>query len=464
MPGISHLVPMVEIAKLIAQRDDRFHITFLLFNHPPDKQVNAYIQSLDRTDDIFVHNRLAFLELPELENPVDRRSSRFLELLVEGYSPTIKQIIIQEKYFGSDSEGRRPAAGIIIDMFFTGLIDVANELNIPAFVLYTSSASSLALFFHFQTLRDQGVDVTELGDPTSDLEIPGFERRVPGWAVPMVVLEKDGGSIGFLNQIRRYRETKGIIVNTFTDVESSVIRSMSKDPGLPKIYDVGPIVNLNPTEGGAVGEDRESIVRWLDDHPPSSVVYLCFGSIGSFCVDQVREIADGLEKSGYRFVWSLRGHEKIVDVVPVGFLDRTAEIGKVIGWAPQIAILSHRAVGGFVSHCGWNSVLESLWFGVPIGAWPLYAEQQLNAYRLVEELGVGVDVKMDFRWDIRTKTGDVLVKAGVIEEGIRKLMDLEDEGLRSKVKAISQLIKKATLGDGSRSASLDRFIGDVFKN
>ncbi|KAE8690105.1 Anthocyanidin 3-O-glucosyltransferase 6 [Hibiscus syriacus] len=117
------------------------------------------------------------------------------------------------------------------------------------------------------------------------------------------------------------------------------------------------------------------------------------------------------EQSGHRFLWSLRrpeeavkgmmriptDYENMAEVLPEGFLDRTADIGKVIGWAPQAAILGHPATGGFISHCGWNSTLESIWFGVPMVAWPLFAEQQLNALTLVEELGLAVEIKMDYR-------------------------------------------------------------------
>ncbi|GAB2255307.1 hypothetical protein Droror1_Dr00009085 [Drosera rotundifolia] len=459
MPGISHLIPMVEMAKLIARRDDRFSISFLIVSHPPDKQVNSYLDSLDRSSDIFVNNRITFLELPELEKPLERSSRRFIENVVEGYSPIIKQII-KEKVSGTD----RPACGIIVDMFCTGIIDVANDLNVPAYVLYTSSASSLALLLHFQDLQHKkGVDVTELGGPDTELDIPGFEKPVPGWAVPTVLLDKsvDGGSVGILNQVKRYREAKGIIVNTFTAVESSVIPALSQDPDVPTVYDVGPIVNLNPTSGG---DERDWIVAWLDEQPPSSVVFLCFGSIGGFAVDQVKEIAYGLEKSGKRFLWSLRGHDNLDDLLPVGFVDRTAGIGKIIGWAPQIDVLAHRAIGGFVSHCGWNSVMESLWFGVPLGTWPLYAEQQLNAFRLVLELGLAVEIKMDYRWDMRTRTSGVLVNADEIGNGIKKLMDLENEGLRSKVNKMSEEIRKAAGKGGSCYASVDRFIEDVFKN
>ncbi|XP_057982257.1 UDP-glycosyltransferase 71A16-like [Malania oleifera] len=177
------------------------------------------------------------------------------------------------------------------------------------------------------------------------------------------------------------------------ELESHALESILLDGNIPPVYPVGPILNLQQQqEAGPAG-----IMTWLDEQPPLSAVFLCFGSMGSFGPDQVKEIARALERSGYRFLWSLRRppskeigamiseYVDLQEVLPEGFLDRTIHTGKVIGWAPQVAILSHPAIGGFVSHCGWNSTLESVWCGVPIATWPMYAEQQINAFQRERE-------------------------------------------------------------------------------
>lgn len=137
----------------------------------------------------------------------------------------------------------------------------------------------------------------------------------------------------------------------------------------------------------------------------------------------------------------------------------------MIGWAPQVEVLAHPSVGGFVTHCGWNSTLESLWFGVPTAAWPLYAEQQLNAFGMVVEHGMAVEVKMDYRKDVAAETKEV-VGAEVIGRAIRRLM--EDGGgnkrMKEKVREMSGRSRKALEEGGSAHSAVGRFIGEVLNN
>nr|KAJ0219081.1 hypothetical protein LSAT_V11C300149590 [Lactuca sativa] len=181
--------------------------------------------------------------------------------------------------------------------------------------------------------------------------------------------------------------------------------------------------------------------------------------MGCFEEVQVKEIAYALEQSGHRFVWSLRrpppsfnvlpgDYEDPGVVLPDGFLERTKGTGKVIGWAPQVSLLAHEAVGGFVSHCGWNSMLESLWFGVPTATWPIYGEQQMNAFEMVVELGLAVEIKLDYKNNVFNPGGDVaIVKAKEVESGIRRVI-MEDNELREKVKEMSKMSRAAVTEGG----------------
>lgn len=263
-------------------------------------------------------------------------------------------------------------------------------------------------------------------------------------------------------------------MNTFLEFESYALHSLSNGKN-PPVYPVGPIVKHVGDARDLPSDENKDIMEWLDDQPPSSVMFLCFGSWGSFCGKQVKEIACALEHCGHRFLWSLRkpssqkgkaespsDYLNFQEILPEGFLDRTIKIGKVIGWAPQVEILAHPAVGGFASHCGWNSTLESVRFGVPVAAWPLYAEQQFNAFQMVIDLGLAVEIKMDYRRDF-LGDNEIIVSSEDIVKAIKHVME-EDGEVRKKVKEMSRISEKSLKDGGSSFSSLGRLIEDMIDN
>ncbi|KFK23129.1 hypothetical protein AALP_AAs61551U000200 [Arabis alpina] len=298
-------------------------------------------------------------------------------------------------------------AGFVVDMFCTSMIDLANEFGVPSYMVYTSNATFLGISLHIQEMYD----------------------------------EKNGGPGG---------------------------------GDLPQVYPIGPMLHLD--NGDSEDEKQSEILRWLDEQPQNSVVFLCFGSMGGFNEEQTREIAVALDRSGQRFLWSLRraspdimkerpgDFTNLEEVLPEGFLERTSERGKIIGWAPQVAVLAKPAIGGFVTHCGWNSMLESLWFGVPMATWPLYAEQKANAFEMVEELGLAVEVRKYFKGDLMAGAGGMeIVAAEDIEKAIRRLME-EESDVRTRVKDMADKCHVALTEGGSSKVALRKFIQDVADN
>lgn len=151
-----------------------------------------------------------------------------------------------------------------------------------------------------------------------------------------------------------------------------------------------------------------------------------------------------------------------VEVLPEGFLDRTAKIGKVVGWVPQFTVLSHPAIGGLVSHCGWNSILESLWCGVPIATWPLFAEQQLNAFQLVREMRLATEITLDYN-TVKDDKVEKIVGAREIEAGIMRMMDGTNE-VRKKVAAMREKSKLTASEGWSSYECLKILIRNVMNN
>ncbi|KAI4377217.1 hypothetical protein MLD38_014883 [Melastoma candidum] len=276
-----------------------------------------------------------------------------------------------------------PLSWLTIDIICTAMMDVTTSIGVPSYVFSPISASVLGFICYMVELQDRHrVDVTKYGDSDDKLDFPAFLNPLPVTAVPQVFVTKETTDMGFETS-RKCRDAKGLLINKFWELERVPLKYLS-DLKLPPVYPVGPIVRLNGATSSTISStsSNNEILEWLDNQPRLSVVFVCFGSIGSLGEDQVKEIAAVLESAGYRFLWSLKPlpHEasyRVRDdyatfegIIPEGFLGRTAEVGRVMGWVPQAEILSPPSVGGFVSHCGWNSILESIWSGVPIAAWP----------------------------------------------------------------------------------------------
>jgi len=195
------------------------------------------------------------------------------------------------------------------------------------------------------------------------------------------------------------------------------------------------------------------------------VLYVSFGSGGTLSQHQIDELALGLELSGQRFLWVLRApsnlpsaayletaEEDPLQFLPKGFLERTKEKGLVVAsWAPQVQILGHSSVGGFLSHCGWNSTLESVQEGVPLITWPLFAEQRMNAVMLAEGLKVALRPRFN---------EDGIVEKEEIAKVIKCLMEEEiGKGMRERMRTLKDVAAHA-LQDGSSKQTLSRLTSE----
>ncbi|KAM3695065.1 hypothetical protein ACJW31_07G102700 [Castanea mollissima] len=248
------------------------------------------------------------------------------------------------------------------------------------------------------------------------------------------------------------------------EVVGSELRSYGKVMGR-KAWHVGPVSLCNKdTEDKARRGKEPSInehecLRWLGTKKPNFVVYICFGSIANFSDSQLMEIAMGLDASEQQFIWAVKkgkNEREEEDWLPKGFEKRMEGKGLILrGWAPRELILDHEAVGGFVTHCGWNSTLEGVTAGVPMVTWPLCAEQFYNEKLVTQVLKIGVAVGVR-QW-IRV-VGDS-IKRDAIEKAVKQIMvGKEAEEIRGRAKALGEMAKRAVEEEGSSYFDLNILI------
>ncbi|XP_057950629.1 anthocyanidin 5,3-O-glucosyltransferase-like [Malania oleifera] len=342
------------------------------------------------------------------------------------------------------------------------------EVQIPTFFFFTSGAYGLAVFLYLPTIHHRNTPRTFKDLPAgTHLDVPGAPPFLLS-DMPQEMLNFEIFYRNFLSTAIQMAKSAGIIVNTFRLLEENAIKTIEEGlcvPGdrTPPIFCMGPLVTTS-----AAADKKHDCLIWLDSQPERSVVFLCFGSRGQFSEAQLKETAAGLERSGTRFMWVVRnppaggetgpnlagGKASLESLLPVGFLDRTRDRGLVVrDWAPQAAVLSHDSVGGFVTHCGWNSILEAVRGGVPMVAWPLYAEQRLNRTALVAAMGVALPVNV-------SENG--FVSADELAERVSELMDSEKgKAVRERVAAMRDGAMEAMRAGGSSIVDLAKFVDSL---
>ncbi|GJV03457.1 7-deoxyloganetic acid glucosyltransferase-like protein [Tanacetum coccineum] len=265
------------------------------------------------------------------------------------------------------------------------------------------------------------------------LDVAGEEVVSPG-EVGMRVLE----------EARIIPQAQGLILNTFEHLDGLILPHLRKL--CPNIYTIGPlhslhkarlVSNMTPTipeitfSNSVWKEDRTCLV-WLDQHPPKTVVYVSIGSLAILTFDQLIEIWYGLVNSKKPFLW-VRRPGSIAGVydesmVPIELLEATKEMGCIVNWAPQEDVLAHRAIGGFLTHCGWNSTLESIVQGFPMICWPFYVDQLVNS-RFVGEV-----------WNVRIDIKDTCNRL-TVEKAVRDVMDLKQRPLLNQ-QVLGKILRK----------------------
>lgn len=458
-PGRSHLVPMIELGKLILTHHPSFSITMIVPTFP-----NTVAG--DTSHYIFAVSGITFHHLPTVSDelglkyyPSIDEVTRLRDRLAELNNSNLRQTLLT--LFKTST-----LKALVIDFFCKAALQVSSSLNIPTYFFFTSGATALAQILHYPNLKN----ITDNDCFRVDAESEMLLDHIPG--LPPIRAKEmfppdDSVLKNAIDTAIQMTKSCGIIINTFETLEQRASQALKDGKCVPNGETMPPVYCLGPVLAATVDNknDYHMCLSWLDLQPKQSVVFLCFGSMVFFSSKQLKEMAIGLERSRVRFLWvvlvpppedEFRRNLAVADAevsvemfLPEDFLERTRDRGLVVkSWAPQTDVLSHDSVGGFVTHCGWNSVIEALCAGVPMVAWPFIGDQMVNRSFLVEDIEVAVPV---------VESEDGLVYGAELEKRVIELMDSENgkgKVLRERTRALKEKAMGALREGGCSLAAL----------
>ncbi|KAI3986936.1 hypothetical protein MKX01_039871 [Papaver californicum] len=458
-----HMIPTIDIAKLFAARGVKTTIILTPLN------ASVLSDSVDRERSLGLDIHIQVIKFPAVEAGLPEG----LESCDDMTSPEmVPKLFIAVKMLQEPLEQlieEHQPDSVVADMFLPFATDAASKYGIPRFVFHGTS-------FYSQCVEESLIRHKPYVGITSDREpflVPGLPDKIE--MNRLQLNEHLKAENGFFTEVRDlFRDAEqrsyGILVNSFKELEPAYAVHYDKVMG-KRAWAVGPVSlrnrdNIDKVQRGKkTAIDEHFILNWLDSKKPNSVLYICFGSMSRFGKAQLLEIAAGLEDSGTSFIWVVRAIKKEEEegFLPTGFEDRMDGKGLIIReWAPQVLILDHPAVGGFMTHCGWNSILEGLSAGVPTVTWPLFAEQFHNENFITQVLKIGIRVGVE-KWHSWMEAEDVGARKEKIANVVSRLMGDGEEGknMRMRAKELGNKAKEAVEEGGSSYETLTALIQEL---
>ncbi|KZV49996.1 7-deoxyloganetic acid glucosyltransferase-like [Dorcoceras hygrometricum] len=452
LPAQGHMNSMLHLAQLLCLSD--IHVTFVVseFNHR--RMLTATDSALER------YPGFRFQPIPD-GLPEDH--PRVGDRMIGCFEPAIKFMgSYFDKMMGEKdllaSANTRPVTCIIADDVLSFAADFAAARGIPLIYFRTISASAFWAFFCIDRLVEANeIPFQEIGMDELVKSIPGMEgflrcRDLPSFC--RVDDTNDPTLWSLFNIARQTARAKAVIMNTFGYLEQPILSNISKH--MPRIYAIGPgnahlrsRLGDTSTPSASLWTEDRNCINWLNAQETKSVIYVSFGSIAMVTREQILEFWHGLVNSKHKFLWVMRpgsitGEDE--DQIPDVELEKgTKENGYMVEWAPQEEVLNHPAVGGFLTHSGWNSTLESIVAGVPMICWPYFGDQMVNSRLVSEVWKIGLDIK------------DSCNRAA-IENAVRELMGVRRDEFLERADHLAKMAKQAVNEGGSSYCDLNGLI------
>lgn len=347
-----------------------------------------------------------------------------------------------------------PPAIIVYDAFLFWAVGVGNRRNIPVAAFWTTSTSEfwVQCFHLFQQYQQCPQKLLENGEKLVDY-IPGIS-----WIrlADIPFLDENNQKIlhWALKGCEWMLKAQYLLFPSVYELEHHVIDALKSRLSMP-IYTVGPnipyfCIEDNSHSLNAANGSNHSYLEWLDSQPCDSVLYISFGSFLSVSSAQMDEIIGALHDSGVRFLWITRGEtSKLKEIC--------GNMGMVLSWCDQLRVLLHPAVGGYWTHCGWNSTMEGVFGGVPFLTFPLVMDQPLISKLIVDDWKVGWRVKKEDKLDTLVRRDEIAVL-------LRKFMSDEGRDIRKRAKELQHISHLAIAKDGSSETNFKAFLKNIVQN
>lgn len=442
-----HIIPILNLARLLLRRGMAVTMFTTTGNRP------FIAESLADTS-VFIIDIPFPQNAPEIPPGVESTDLLPSMSLFFSFCKATKQMqsMVEEKLQGLVRV--QPVSFMVSDGFLWWTLESATKFGLPRLVFTGMnqfvSCVSRAVFEDRLLDRAESDDelITVTRFPWIKVTRNDFNTVMPNPNGPTMEV--------FIDQVKSMSNSSGYIVNSFYELEKVYIDNWNSEKR-PKVWCVGPLCLAEPE---LEPQKKPFWIQWLDQKLAQgcSVLYVAFGSQAEVPSEQLQQIAMGLQESKANFLWVLRKKES-ESILDEGFEEKVKGRGIVVKqWVDQRQILKHQCIEGFLSHCGWNSALESICYGVPILAWPMIAEQALNARMVVEEIKVGLRVESTCNG---MKPG--FVKWDGLMKVVKELMEGEmGKQVRKRVKQVAELAKMAMAdSDGSSWQTLDLLINEL---
>ncbi|RHN48556.1 putative hexosyltransferase [Medicago truncatula] len=469
-----HIIPMIDIAKLLAQRG----VIVTIFTTP--KNASRFTSVLSRAVSSGLQIKIVTLNFPSKQVGLPDGCENF-DMVNISKDMNMKynlfhavSLLQKEGEDLFDKLSPKPSC-IISDFCITWTSQIAEKHHIPRISFHGFCCFTLHCMFKVHTSNI----LESINSETEFFSIPGIPDKIQVTKEQIPGTVKEEKMKGFAEKMQEAEmKSYGVIINSFEELEKEYVNDYKKVRN-DKVWCVGPVALCNKDgldkaqRGNIASISEHNCLNFLDLHKPKSVVYVCLGSLCNLIPSQLIELALGLEATKIPFIWVIRegiykSEELEKWISDEKFEERNKGRGLIIrGWAPQMVILSHSSIGGFLTHCGWNSTLEGISFGVPMVTWPLFADQFLNEKLVTQVLRIGVSLGVEFplNWGEEEKLG-VVVKKEVIKEAICNVMNEEVEESkerRERANELSEIAKKAVEKGGSSYLNITLLIQDIMQ-